>query len=55
MPTMLDKLLMASKLPGPRIIAKAGIDWDTPFIQGLTLNSALQYYSSSYQDYAKKI
>ncbi|OBW99923.1 ligand-gated channel protein [Gallibacterium genomosp. 1] len=48
------QIIDGTQVASPRIIAKAGIEWDTPFIQGLTLNSALQYYSSSYQDYAKK-
>lgn len=48
------QIINGVQVASPRIIAKAGIEWDTPFIQGLTLNSAIQYYSSSYQDYAKK-
>ncbi|OOF69664.1 TonB-dependent receptor [Rodentibacter caecimuris] len=46
-------IINGAQVASPRIIAKAGIEWDTPFLQGLTLNTALQYYSKSYQDYAK--
>ncbi|WP_040976441.1 TonB-dependent receptor [Necropsobacter massiliensis] len=42
------------QVASPRIIYKGAIEWDTPFVQNLTLNAAIQYYGSSYQDYAKK-
>ncbi|AAU37922.1 TonB-dependent siderophore receptor [[Mannheimia] succiniciproducens] len=43
-----------TQVASPRIISKANIDWDTPFIENLTLNAALQYYGKSYQDIDKK-
>ncbi|WP_032093890.1 TonB-dependent receptor plug domain-containing protein [Necropsobacter rosorum] len=42
------------QVASPRIIYKGAIEWDTPFIKDLTLNAAIQYYGSSYQDYGKK-
>ncbi|OBX02743.1 TonB-dependent siderophore receptor [Gallibacterium genomosp. 1] len=48
------QIIDGTQVASPRIIAKVGIEWDTPFIHGLTLNSAIQYYGSSYQDYTKK-
>ncbi|OOF55336.1 TonB-dependent siderophore receptor [Rodentibacter myodis] len=51
-PTYADTIVNGVQVTSPRWIAKAGIEWDTPFIQGLTLNSAVQYYGKSYQDTA---
>ncbi|QPB42685.1 TonB-dependent receptor [Rodentibacter haemolyticus] len=51
-PTYADTIVNGVQVTSPRWIAKAGIEWDTPFIQGLTLNSAIQYYGKSYQDTA---
>lgn len=47
-------IITGVQVASPRIIAKAGVEWDTPFIQDLTLNAAIQYYGKSYQDYAQK-
>ena len=33
-----------------RWVAKAGIEWDTPFVQGLTLNANLHSQSKQYAD-----
>ena len=39
-------------MTSPRWIAKAALEWDTPFVRNLTLNAGLQYYGKSYQDTA---
>lgn len=52
-PTYSGSTVTGSQVASPRIIAKAGVEWDTPFIQNLTLNGAVQYYGSSYQNTAK--
>lgn len=52
-PTFLGELTTGSQVASPRMIAKAGIEWDTPFAQGLTLNAGLQHYGKSYQDTQK--
>ncbi|MDG2916475.1 TonB-dependent receptor [Bisgaard Taxon 10/6] len=46
-------IINGSQVSSPRWIAKAAVEWDTPFINNLTLNAALQYYGKSYQDYAE--
>lgn len=51
-PTYADTIVNGVQVTSPRWIAKAAIEWDTPFVQGLTLNSAVQYYGKSYQDTA---
>ena len=38
------------QVTSPRVIAKAGVEWDTPFVRGLTLNAAAQYYGKSFQN-----
>ena len=38
------------QVTSPRFIAKAGVEWDTPYLQGLTLNAHLQHYGKSYQN-----
>ena len=38
------------QVTSPRFIAKAGVEWDTPFATGLTLNAHLQHYGKSYQN-----
>ena len=38
------------QVTSPRVIAKAGVEWDTPFVSGLTLNAAAQYYGKSFQN-----
>ena len=53
-PSSRDMLINGVQVASPRVIAKAGIEWDTPFAQGLTLNANVQYYGKSYQDSQKK-
>lgn len=43
-----------TQVASPRIIAKAGIEYDTPFAKGLTLSGHIQHYGKSYQDTAKQ-
>ena len=38
------------QVTSPRVIAKAGVEWDTPFVHGLTLNATAQYYGKSFQN-----
>jgi len=45
-----NTLTNGNQVASPRVIAKAGIEWDTPFVQGLTLKSNIQYYGKSFQD-----
>ena len=52
-PNSVDGLAWGTQVSSPRIIAKAGIEWDTPFAKGLTLNAGVQYYGKSYQDTQK--
>lgn len=47
-------IVTGAQVASPRVIYKGAIEWDTPFIKNLTLNAAIQYYGSSYQDYSKK-
>ncbi|KLT72188.1 ligand-gated channel protein [Neisseria arctica] len=49
-PTYADNLVNGSQVASPRVIAKAGVEWDSPFADGLTLNGNVQYYGKSYQD-----
>ena len=53
-PNSRDMLINGVQVASPRVIAKAGVEWDTPFVQGLTLNANVQYYGKSYQDTQKK-
>lgn len=53
-PDSQDNLVNGVQVANPRIIAKAGVEWDTPFIQGLTLNSNIQHFGKSYQDTQKQ-
>lgn len=49
-PTYAGEIVSGVQVTNPRIIAKAAIEWDMPFVSGLTLNAAAQYYGKSYQD-----
>lgn len=51
--TYAGDIVRGAQVASPRIMAKAGVEWDTPFARNLTLNAGLQYYGKSYQDYAK--
>lgn len=53
-PTYLGALATGTQVSSPRIIAKAGVQWDTTFAKGLTLNANLQHYGQSYQDTQKQ-
>lgn len=53
-PTYSDNLSNGDQVSSPRIVAKAGIEWDTPFVKGLTLNGGIQHYGKSYQDTARQ-
>lgn len=53
-PTYLGQLTTGTQVSSPRIIAKAGVQWDTPFARGLTLNIGVQHYGKSYQDTQKQ-
>ena len=49
-----DMLVNGVQVANPNVIAKAGVEWDTPFAQGLTLEANLQYFGKSYQDTQKR-
>ncbi len=49
-PTYADGITDGVQVTSPRWMAKANVEWDTPFVANLTLNAALQYYGKSYQD-----
>ena len=54
-PNYADNLVAKGKqVASPRVMAKAGLEWDTSFLQGLTLNSYVQHVGKSYQDTAQK-
>lgn len=48
-PNAADNLVSGVQVANPKVIAKAGIEWDTPFVKGLTLSSNVQYFGKSYQ------
>lgn len=51
-PTYKDTIVNGVQVTSPRWIVKSAIEWDPSFVPNLTLNAALQYYGSSYQDTA---
>ena len=53
-PNYADNLVNGVQVANPRVIAKAGVEWDTPFAKGLTLNGGVQYFGKSYQDTQKQ-
>ena len=53
-PNSRDMLVNGVQVANPRVIAKAGVEWDTPFAKGLTLNGGVQYFGKSYQDTQKQ-
>lgn len=53
-PNSRDMLVNGVQVANPRVIAKAGLEWDTPFAKGLTLNSNVSYFGKSYQDTQKQ-
>lgn len=52
-PNYKDNLVNGVQVANPRVVAKAGIEWDTPFVRGLSVNAGVQYIGKSYQDTAK--
>ena len=53
-PNAADNLVNGVQVANPRVIAKAGVEWDTPFAKGLTLNGNVSYFGKSYQDTQKQ-
>lgn len=53
-PTYANRLVDGVQVSSPRVIAKAGVEWDTPFAPNLTLQAAVQHYGKSYQDSQKQ-
>ena len=53
-PNSRDMLVSGVQVANPRVIAKAGVEWDTPFAKGLTLNGNVSYFGKSYQDTQKQ-
>ena len=53
-PNFADNLVNGVQVANPRVIAKAGVEWDTPFAKGLTLNGNVSYFGKSYQDTQKR-
>ena len=53
-PNFADNLVNGVQVANPRVIAKAGVEWDTPFVKGLTLNGNVSYFGKSYQDTQKQ-
>ena len=53
-PNSRDMLVNGVQVANPRVIAKAGLEWDTPFAKGLTLSSNVSYFGKSYQDTQKQ-
>lgn len=53
-PNSRDMLVNGVQVANPRVIAKAGVEWDTPFAKGLTLNGNVSYFGKSYQDTKKQ-
>ena len=53
-PNSRDMLVNGVQVANPRVIAKAGVEWDTPFAKGLTLSSNVSYFGKSYQDTQKQ-
>ena len=53
-PNYADNLVNGVQVANPHVIAKAGIEWDTPFAKGLTLNGNVSYFGKSYQDTQKQ-
>ena len=53
-PNSRDMLVNGVQVANPRVIAKAGVEWDTPFVKGLTLNGNVSYFGKSYQKTQKQ-
>ncbi|MDO4640960.1 MAG: TonB-dependent siderophore receptor [Neisseria sp.] len=48
-PNFKDNLVSGVQVANPRIVAKAGIEWDMPYVNGLTVNGNIQHFGKSYQ------
>ncbi|MBF0804922.1 MULTISPECIES: TonB-dependent siderophore receptor [unclassified Neisseria] len=48
-PTYAETFANGVQVANPNVIAKAGVEWDTPFVKGLTLSSNVQHFGESYQ------
>ena len=53
-PNYKDNLVSGVQVANPKIIAKASVEWDTPYVSGLTLNAGVSHFGKSYQDTQKK-
>ncbi|MCF7520739.1 TonB-dependent siderophore receptor [Neisseria sp. ZJ106] len=53
-PNSRDMLVNGVQVANPRVVAKAGVEWDTPFVKGLTVNGNIQHFGKSYQDTQKQ-
>ena len=53
-PNFADNLVNGVQVANPRVIAKAGVEWDAPFAKGLTLNGNVSYFGKSYQNTQKQ-
>ncbi|ATD64994.1 TonB-dependent receptor [Neisseria weixii] len=53
-PNYKDNLVSGVQVANPSVIAKAGVEWDTPYVKGLTLSGNVQYFGKSYQDTKKQ-
>ncbi|WP_274585189.1 TonB-dependent receptor [Neisseria leonii] len=48
-PDSRDMLADGVQVANPNVVAKAGIEWDTPFAKGLTLSGSVRHFGKSYQ------
>ncbi|WP_165088571.1 TonB-dependent receptor [Neisseria yangbaofengii] len=53
-PNYKDNLISGVQVANPSVIAKAGVEWDMPYVKGLTLSGNVQYFGKSYQDTQKQ-
>lgn len=53
-PTYADNIVSGVQVANPKVVAKAGVEWDTPYVKGLTLSGNVQYFGKSYQDTQKQ-
>lgn len=49
-PTSADQIVSGVQVTSPRWIVKGALEWDMPFVRGLSLNAGVQHYGKSYQD-----
>ncbi|PSJ80209.1 TonB-dependent receptor [Neisseria iguanae] len=53
-PNFKDNLVSGVQVANPSVIVKAGVEWDMPYVDGLTLSGNVQYFGKSYQDTQKQ-